>query len=246
MAVSDWSTTAASNNAAPPNGWPEGMAPSAVNDVGRQMMADIKTFYNNTMLKDASNVLTGTTAFTITSTAPRYLLNESDAGTDEKMWVWIASGGDLFLGTRTDADGAGSNVINVTRTGTTVDSIALTATSITYNGIEIGFRGIPQNAQTGNYTCVIGDAGKHIYHASGDGAGDTYTIPANASVAYAVGTTLTFVNLDSNAVSIAITTDTLTLAGTTTTGTRTLAQNGIATAVKITSTSWLISGTGLS
>lgn len=187
-----------------------------------------------------------TTAFTVTSTAPRYLLNESDAASDEKIWVWIASGGDLFLGTRTDADGAGSNIIQVTRTGTTVDSIGLTATSVTYNGIEIGFRGIPQNAQTGNYTCVLGDAGKHIYHAFGDGAGDTYTIPANASVAYAVGTTLTFVNLDSNSVSIAITSDTLTLAGTTTTGTRTLAQNGIATAVKITSTSWLISGTGLS
>jgi len=35
------------------------------------------------------------------------------------------------------------------------------------------------------------------------------------------------------------------LAGTGTTGTRTLAQYGMATAVKITSTSWIISGNGL-
>jgi hypothetical protein len=108
-----------------------------------------------------------------------------------------------------------------------------------------GFRGVPQNAQGSNYTLVAADAGKHIYHASGDGSGDTYTIPANGSVAFPVGTTVTFVNDDSNAVSIAITTDTLALAGAGTTGTRTLAQYGVATAIKVTSTRWLISGTGL-
>ena len=108
-----------------------------------------------------------------------------------------------------------------------------------------GFRGIPQNAQTGNYTLVAADAGKHIYHASGAGSGDTYTIPANGSVAFPVGTSITFINMDSNAVSIAITTDSMYLAGTGTTGTRTLAAYGVATAVKITSTAWIISGAGL-
>lgn len=100
------------------------------------------------------------------------------------------------------------------------------------------------NSQTGNYTCVLADTG--VLHPSGAGAGDTITIPANASVAYPLYKTLTFVNLDSNSVSIAITTDTMTLAGTTSTGTRTLAQNGIATAIKVGTTSWLISGVGLS
>jgi hypothetical protein len=108
-----------------------------------------------------------------------------------------------------------------------------------------GFRGIPQNAQAGNYTLVAADAGKQIFHASGAGSGDTYTIPANSSVPFEVGTAVTFFNLDSNALTIAIASDTLTLAGTTTTGSRTLAQNGVATAVKVASTSWLISGAGL-
>ena len=45
---------------------------------------------------------------------------------------------------------------------------------------------------------------------------------------------------------IAITTDTMYLANSTSTGSRTLAQNGTATALKITSTSWIISGQGLS
>ena len=112
---------------------------------------------------------------------------------------------------------------------------------------NIGYLNIPQNAQTGNYTLVIGDAGKHIYHAAGAGSGDTYTIPANASVAFAIGTAITFVNRDTtNSVSIAITSDTLTLAGIGSTGTRTLAAYGIATAIKVTSTEWMISGTGLS
>jgi hypothetical protein len=39
-AVTAYSTTPSANNSAPPNGAPENMAPSAVNDVMRQMMAD--------------------------------------------------------------------------------------------------------------------------------------------------------------------------------------------------------------
>ena len=65
-------------------------------------------------------------------------------------------------------------------------------------------------------------------------------------MAYPVGTASTFV--DPNAagvVTIAITTDTMRLAGAGTTGSRTLAANGVATALKITSTEWIISGTGL-
>ena len=43
--IKNWSTSAASNNAAPPNGWPEGQAPSTVNNTGRQNMADIRSWY---------------------------------------------------------------------------------------------------------------------------------------------------------------------------------------------------------
>lgn len=116
------------------------------------------------------------------------------------------------------------------------------------DGLDVdaaGFRGVPQNSQSANYTCVAGDAGKHILHPSGGGSGDTFTIPANGSVAYEIGTTLTFVNRATDAVSIAITSDTMYLAGTGTTGTRTLAENGVATAIKVESTVWIISGSGL-
>jgi hypothetical protein len=117
--------------------------------------------------------------------------------------------------------------------------------SCTVDGTNsVGFRTVPQNAQTGSYTLVLADSGKHIYHAVAAGAA-TYTIPANSSVAYPIGTALSFVNLSTTAISIAITTDTMYLGGTGTTGTRTLANYGTATALKVTSTVWIITGSAL-
>lgn len=109
---------------------------------------------------------------------------------------------------------------------------------------DLAYRHIPQNSQSAAYTAVASDAGGHILHPTADNNARTFTIPANGAVAYPVGAAITFVNLI-NTVTIAITTDTLILAGAGTTGSRTLAANGVATAIKITSTSWIISGTGL-
>lgn len=108
------------------------------------------------------------------------------------------------------------------------------------------FSNIPQNSQSAAYTLVAADAQKHIYHPSADTTARVWTIPANASVAFPVGTTIVFINDTSGGViTIAITSDTLVLAGAGTTGSRTLAANGMATAIKMTSTRWMISGTGL-
>lgn len=107
--------------------------------------------------------------------------------------------------------------------------------------------GIPQNAQSANYALQLSDANKHLLHPSADVTARTFTIPANATVAFPIGTAVTFVNQNgAGAVTIAITTDTMRLAGVGSTGNRTLAANGIATALKITATEWIISGTGLS
>jgi len=108
----------------------------------------------------------------------------------------------------------------------------------------VGFRNIPQQAQNANYTLVLEDAGKHIYKSNTSAY--TWTIPSNSSVSYPVGTAITFVNGGASGnITIAITSDTMRLAGPGTTGSRTLAGYGIATAVKVASTTWIISGTGL-
>ena len=123
-----------------------------------------------------------------------------------------------------------------------------TLSSCTVDGTNaVGFLTIPQNSQSGTaYTLVLTDSGKHILHPSADTTARTFTIPANSSVAFPVGTAVTFINQNAaGVITIAITTDTMRLAGAGTTGNRTLAANGIATCIKVTSTEWIISGTGL-
>jgi hypothetical protein len=112
----------------------------------------------------------------------------------------------------------------------------------------VGFKNIPQNSRSANYTCTITDAGKHIFHPSADTTNRTFTIPSNASVAYPIGTAITFINENGTGgvITIAINSDTLRLAGSTSTGSRTLARNGVATAIKVTNTVWYISGSGIS
>lgn len=103
-----------------------------------------------------------------------------------------------------------------------------------------------QVSKSAAYTFVLTDAGKDFLHPSADTTARIWTIPANSSVAYPIGTLLGFTNQNSaGVITIAITTDTMRLAVAGTTGSRTLAANGIAIAKKVTSTEWIISGSGL-
>jgi hypothetical protein len=158
--------------------------------------------------------------------------------------------------------GNGGTVVTLTGTQTltnkTLTSPVLTApvlgtpasgnlSNCTADGTNaVGYLIIPQNSQSADYTLALGDSGEQIFHPSADTTARTFTIPANSSVAFPIGTAITFINQNAaGVVTIAITTDTMRLAGAGTTGSRTLAANGIATCVKVTSTEWIISGTGL-
>jgi len=140
-----------------------------------------------------------------------------------------------------------TSVGNLTLSNVTISSGNVTAnlSGSTVDGTNsVGYLIIPQNLQNGSYTLVAADAGKSIFHPTGQAAA-TYTIPANSSVSYATGTAVTFVNMSANVATIAITTDTMYLSSAGTTGSRSLAQYGVATAIKITGTTWIISGNGL-
>ena len=105
---------------------------------------------------------------------------------------------------------------------------------------------IPQNSRSAAYELVLSDSGRHIFHPSADTSARTWTIPANSSLAFPIGTAVTFINQNgAGVITIAITADTMRLATLGSTGSRTLAANGVATAIKITSTEWIISGVGL-
>jgi len=116
----------------------------------------------------------------------------------------------------------------------------------TVNTNSANWDSISQISKSADYTTILSDKGKQIYHPSADTTARTWTIAANASVAYDIGTAITFVNDESaGIITIAINSDTLLFAGTGTTGSRTLAAAGIATALKMTATRWIISGVGL-
>jgi hypothetical protein len=141
-----------------------------------------------------------------------------------------------------------ASIFTSTVTGVTIGSSTIRTTAFPADGTTstatagAGYMGLPQNATTtGSYTIVAADAGKHIYAS----ATRTVTINSNANLALPIGTTLTFIAGTGATMTIAITSDTMYLAGPGTTGSRTLAPFGMATAVKITSTSWMISGNGL-
>lgn len=92
----------------------------------------------------ASNVFTGGTQ-EIENSSPRITWDESDAAANERIWRTSSSAGLFTFGTRSDADGAGNEAISIDRTGTTVDSINLTATSVQAHGVQI----IGRDAATG-------------------------------------------------------------------------------------------------
>jgi len=210
-----------------------------------------KTVTNKT-ISGASNTITNVALTTgVTGTLP-----VANGGTGITSF---GAGVATFLGTPSSAnlatavtDETGSGALVFATSPTFVTPVLGTPTSGTLSNCtvdgadEVGFRNVPQNSQSADYTLVLADAGKHIFHPAADNTARTFTIPANASVAYPIGTAITFINMAVAAVTIAITTDTLTLSDAGTTGSRTLATNGSATCIKITSTQWVISGSGLS
>lgn len=138
--------------------------------------------------------------------------------------------------------------IAATGTGTATTCTGVQAVQV-ISSLAIPTCAVPTPAShsiSADYTAVIGDADTFLYHPSADTSTRTWTIPANASVAYPVNTCLSFFNdASAGSLSIAITSDTLIFAGAGTTGTRTLTANGVATACKMTSTRWIINGAGL-
>ena len=189
----------------------------------------------------SSGTLTNTTGLPIST-------GVSGLGTGVATFLATPSSANLAA-SLTDETGTGSAVFATSPTLVTPvlgTPSSGTLSSCTVDGTDaVGFRNIPQNSQSAAYTLVLADAGKHIFHPSGDANARTYTIPANSSVAYTIGTAITFINMTSQVVTIAITTDTMYLSSAGTTGSRSLAQYGSATAIKMTSTTWLISGSGL-
>lgn len=89
-----------------------------------------------------NNTFTGATQ-TLSAAAPKFVTNETGAGTDAKNWIIRATSGTWTLSTATDLSPgtAVNNAISVTRTGTTVGIINFLGTSVQINGNAIWHTG---------------------------------------------------------------------------------------------------------
>ena len=203
-----------------------------VTPTGSETLTNKTIAFGNNTLSDVASLST-----TQTFTGAKTFRTTSGTRFEE------ASGQDAII---IDGRAGGTGSFAVTLTTATLSASRTLTLPEPGENVTLGYLNIPQVSQSAAYTLVATDAGKHILHPSADTTARTFTIPANSSVAYPVGTAITFVNQNgAGVVTIAITTDTMRLAGAGTTGSRTLAANGVATAIKLTSTEWIISGTGL-
>lgn len=99
---------------------------------------------------------------------------------------------------------------------------------------------LTQRAMPANYTLVLADAGRDVYHTSA--TPHTLTVPLNASVAFPIGTVITVTNgPGAGAVTIS-SSATLRVIGTGATGSRTLAADGMITMKLQAADLWYLSG----
>lgn len=146
---------------------------------------------------------------------------------------------------------AGAYTLVYTYNGAEIDrreklSVGVFASDLQGNGGDVdavGFRGIPVRSFSANTSTVLADVGKQLLHPSSDNNARVVTI--DMTLTYEAGSAINVVNR--SAISITITGSTptnLILCGTTTTGARTLAQNGMALLDYVDGV-WIASGTGL-
>ena len=155
-----------------------------------------------------------------------------------------------------NSSGAITGSANLTFNGTTLTGNALTATNAVTAGTSIvagttitagttasdsigNLRNVPANSQTGAYVLALTDSGKYISITTGG-----VTVP---SAIFSAGQTISIYNNSSADQTITQGSSvTMTLAGTATTGNRTLAQYGLCTILCTGTNTFVITGAGVS
>lgn len=190
---------------------------------------------------DALEVTGGATSATIAGLQGKfYQYHASDA-----VWIGVAIAGVTGIpngGTNaTTAAGALANLSGVAAASFDLNSQKLVHVAdgsaptdgATVNNVNT----VPINNQIGTtYALALGDAGQLVTLSNASAI--TLTIPANASVAFPVGTQIQILQLGAGQVTVGITTDTLNA----TPGKKTRAQYSQATLTKVTATSWIAAG----
>ncbi len=106
----------------------------------------------------------------------------------------------------------------------------------------VGYRTLPLTAaRSAAYTIALADVSMAVPITTGG-----ITVPANATVAFTIGDPIIILNTGTASQTITAASGvTLILAGTTATGNRALAQNGVATLLKVGADTWFVYGVGV-
>lgn len=140
----------------------------------------------------------------------------------------------------TSAVSAKADIASPTLTGTPAAPTAAWGTATTQiatTAFVDRLLDIPLARSAAAPTLQLTDRGQLVEATSGP-----ITIPANGSVAFPVGTTIMLYNNTASGITVQITTDTLRWSGSSSTGSRTLAQRGYAFLRKRATTEWVITG----
>ena len=109
MALKSWSTTAANNATVGSINFAEGQAPSTVNDSARQLMADVRTFYENIEWRDWGHTTTYASATSFTIPTDVTAIYHADRR------IQVVSNGTTYYGTISSSTyGASNTTVNVT------------------------------------------------------------------------------------------------------------------------------------
>lgn len=111
--VKNWSTVAANNNAAPPNGWPENMAPSNVNNCARENMAALKRAYLQLPYFSPGGTVTYVNASTFTIADDTIGTEYNKFYTPGRRIKVLSPTGDIFGFVGTSTYSSGSSTITV-------------------------------------------------------------------------------------------------------------------------------------
>lgn len=216
-----------------------GILPVANGGTGANTAATARTALGATTV--GGNVFTLTNPSAITF--PRFNADNTVSALDAASFrTAIGAGTSSTTGTVTSVAGTGSaNGLSLSGTVTSTGNITLSGSvtsvsaSATINGEVIGYRNIPRS--TTSVTASTVDIGKVIAVTAG------ITIPNST---FAAGDAVSIYNDSASAITITAGVTTLRLAGTTTTGNRTLAARGMATVWFNSATEAIISGAGVS
>lgn len=156
-----WSTTPGNNNSTPPDGWPEGQAPSTINDCARQMMADIRTAFSDLQYFDTDNTpsfLTATTfslgAADTTNFKTGRRIKLYDATT---LYGTIASVSSTFVAVRLD-----SGALTVSLSSCAIAVVDNSLPEIAYTGRNVIINGCMDVWQRGSSASVAGSSTKYL------------------------------------------------------------------------------------